>query len=319
MLSREDMASGRQISPSASQADLQRLTNYDVIDSNFENIGKVSAIWVDRASDAAFVGVHTGLLSAKTHAVPAQGATVDDRDGKVRLAYAKGDIKNAPTFDPKAELNFANESEIVSYFQKKGPPLPELKASMPSETGFSTKTAAAAAAAAAPAMAARTIEQRQTVATPKMELRESLQGPTMQAEALKEANIPLHEEQLKVSKREVGAGGVRLHKIIQTQHVQQGVDLRHEEIVVERIPAKDLKVGIKAFQDEEFYIPLNQEEAVVEKEAHVREQFYAHKAGKMEHKTVEADCRKEDIEVINQNELRGDLRSDLRSDQRARP
>lgn len=310
MLSREQMASGRQISADASQADLQRLTNYDVIDSNLEDTGKVTAIWVDRTSDAAFVGVQTGLLSAKTHAVPAQGATVDDRDGKVRLAYAKGDIKNAPTFDPKTELNFANESEIVSYFQKKGPPLPELKASAPAAKFPSTTTAAAsAAAAAAPA-----------ALPPMMQQRESLQGPTMQREALKEANIPLHEEQLKVSKREVGAGAVRLHKIIQTQHVEQGVDLRHEEIVVERIPAKDLTVGAKAFQDEEFYIPLSQEEAVIEKEAHVREQFHAHKADKMEHKTVGDDCRREDIEVINQDEIRGDLRSaDLRSDQRARP
>ena len=136
---------------------------------------------------------------------------------------------------------------------------------------------------------------------------------TLSREDLKEANIQLHEEQLKVSKREIGAGVIRLHKIIRTEHVQQGVDLRHEEIVVERLPAKDLKVGVKAFQDEEYYIPLRQEEAVVEKEARVREQFHAHKAAKMEHKTVADDIRKEDIEVLNQEEIRTDLRSDQRS------
>lgn len=313
MLSREEMASGRQISADASQADLQRLTNYDVIDNDFENIGKVSAIWVDRASNVAFVGVQSGLLSTKTHGVPAQGAVINDRDEKIRLAYNKSDIKNAPTYDPKEELSFANESEIYSYFQKKGQSLPELKAAAPSKT-FSS-TAAAAAAAAGSTVAMPKLAQRQAEASSTLEQREALKSPSMLGEALNEANIPLHEEQLKVSKREVGSGGVRLHKIIQTQHVEQGVDLRHEEIAVERLPARNLEVSAKAFQEEEFYIPLHQEEAVVEKEARVREQFHAHKADKMEHKTVSGDCRKEDMEVINQNEFR----SDLPSDQRARP
>ena len=301
MLTREEMASGRQISPDASQADLQRLTDYDVVDSESEKIGKVSGIWVDRSAQVAFVGVHTGLLSGKTHVVPAQGAMVSDRDQRIRLAYLKSDIKSAPVFDPKVELNYANESEVVSYYRKKGPPLPELKGVSSSATYLSTSAAGVAAAAAA---------------APSMVQRESLQRESaQQREALKEAYIPLHEEQLKVSKREVGAGVIRLHKVVHTEHVQEGIDLRHEEIVVERIPAKDLTVGSKAFQDEEFYIPLRQEEAVIEKQARVREQFHAHKADKMEHRTIADDIRKEDIEVINQDELR----SDLRSNQRARP
>jgi uncharacterized protein (TIGR02271 family) len=299
MLTRDEMVSGRGISPDATQADLQRLTDYEVIDSDFEHIGKATAIWVDRTAQVGFVGVQTSWLSGKTHVVPAQGATVNDRDKKIRLAYLKSDIKSAPVFDPKVELNFANESEIVSYFRKKGPPLPELKGVYPSATFMSVTAAAGSAAAAA--------------APPSLEQRERVPREGTPREELKEANIQLHEEQLKVSKREVGAGMIRLHKVVRTEHVQQGVDLRHEEIVVERIPAKDLKVGLKAFQDEEFYIPLRQEEAVIEKEARVREQFHAHKAAKMEHKTVSEDCRKEDIEVINQEELRPDLRSDQRA------
>lgn len=303
MLTREEMASGRQISPDASQADLQRLTDYDVVDSESEKIGKVSGIWVDRSAHVAFVGVHTGLLSGKTHVVPAEGAMANDGDQRIRLAYLKSDIKNAPVFDPNAELNYANEAEVVSYFRKKGPPLPELKGTTTSSpTYFSTSAAGATAAATA-------------AATPPMAQGPSLQRESIQREreVLKEAYIPLCEEQLRVSKREVGAGGIRLHKIIRTEHVQEGVDLRHEEIVVERLPAKDLTVGSKAFQDEEFYIPLRQEEAVIEKQARVREQFHAHKADRMEHKTVADDIRKEDIEVINQEELRSDLRSDQRS------
>ncbi len=298
MLTRDELMSGRRISPDATKADLERLIDYDVLDSDFDDIGKVSAIWVDRTSQVAFVGVHTSWLAGKTHVAPAQGATVNDRDQKIRLAYSKADIKNAPVFDPKVELNYANESEIVSYYRKKGPALPELKGvSQLGSYMASTGVAGSAAAAAAPSL----------------EQRESAPREMKQREDLNEANIPLHEELLKVSKREVGGGMIRIHKVIRTERVQQGVDLRHEEIVVERIPAKDLKVGAKAFEDEEFYIPLRQEEAVIEKEARVREQFHAHKAAKMEHKTVSEDLRKEDIEVINQEELRADTRSDQRS------
>lgn len=326
MLSRDKMASGNQISPDASQADLQRLTSYSVDDSDSEHIGKVSSIWVDRSAHVAFVGVQTGFLSGKTHVVPAQGATVNDDDQKIRLAYLKSDIKNAPVFDPDAELNYANESEVVSYYRKKGPPLPELKgaasttytsasgAAAPAPVA-STAAAGTALAGAAAAGSALTGSAAAAPTTGLRESKESMLGQNLKSEALNEANIPLHEEQLRVSKREVGAGMIHLHKIIRTERVEQGVDLRHEEIVVERIPAKDLKVGAKAFQDEEFYIPLRQEEVVIEKQARVREQFHAHKAGKMEHKTIADDVRKEDIQVINENEIR----SDLRSDQRARP
>ena len=80
-------------------------------------------------------------------------------------------------------------------------------------------------------------------------------------------------------------------------------------------PAKDMKVGAKAFQNEEYYIPLRQEEAVIEKETRVREEFHARKAAKTEHKTISDDVRKEDIEVINQQDVRP---QEPRSDSRAR-
>jgi uncharacterized protein (TIGR02271 family) len=277
------MPSGRQISPDAPEADLKRLTGYDVVDNDFESIGKVTAIWADRTSQAAFVGVQTGWLAGKTHVVPAQGATVNDRDEKIRLAYSKSDIKSAPVFEPTEELNYANETEIVNYFRKKGPVLPELRQSVTAKPGSSTSTTTlGAAAATASGMTARHEEL---------------------SDSLKEANIPLHEEHLKVGKRQVEAGGVRLRKIVRTEKVSQELDLQHEEIVVERVPAADMKVGAKAFQNEEFYIPLRAEEAVIEKETHVREQFHCHKTPKSEHKTISDDVRKEDIEVVKQEEL----------------
>jgi len=274
-----ELSAGRQISPNASQADLERLTGYDVQDNDFEPLGTVTSIWVDRTSQAAFVGVQTGWLAGKTHVVPAYGATVNDRDRKIRLAYFKRDIRGAPSYDPKTALDFNKEKEIFSYFQGRGPQLPELKP-------LATTTPLAGAAFET---------QRET---PRTGVDAAVQ------EALEDTNIPLHEELLKVAKRQVEGGGVRIRKVVRTERVQQGVDLRHEEIIVERIPAKDVKIGAKAFQNEEFYIPLRHEEAVVEKETRVREQYHARKAAKTEHKTISDDIRKEDIEYVNQEDRR---------------
>jgi uncharacterized protein (TIGR02271 family) len=268
---------GREISPDASQADLERLIGYDVTDNEFEPIGNVTALWADRTSQAAFVGVQSGWLAGKTHVVPAYAATVNDRDRKIRLAYFKRDIKGAPSYDPKAILDLAKENEIFAYFQRKGPQLPKLKAM---------------AAPSALAPAAYEAQRESAVAR----------------EALEDTSIPLHEERLRVRKREVEGDGVRLRKIVRTETVQEGVDLRHEEVVVERVPAKNIKVGAKAFQNEEFYIPLRHEEVVVVKEARVREEFHARKAAKMEHQTVSGEVRKEDIELVKQEQHRPEQR-----------
>jgi stress response protein YsnF len=69
-----------------------------------------------------------------------------------------------------------------------------------------------------------------------------------------------------------------------------------------------MKIGSKAFQNEEFYIPLRHEEAVVEKETRVREQYHARKGAKTEHKTIADDVRKEDIEYVNQEDRRPEQR-----------
>jgi uncharacterized protein (TIGR02271 family) len=80
------------------------------------------------------------------------------------------------------------------------------------------------------------------------------------------AEIALHEEQLKVGKRNVVAGQVRLHKIVRTEEVNVPVELKSEHVVIEHIPASAAKgTGTTSFNEERIEIPLSREEAVVEK------------------------------------------------------
>jgi uncharacterized protein (TIGR02271 family) len=77
------------------------------------------------------------------------------------------------------------------------------------------------------------------------------------------------KEEVKVGKRTVGAGEVKLHKTVTTEQINVPVELKREDIVVERVPAHEIGSGKEAFQEEVIKVPLSREEPVVEKEVHV--------------------------------------------------
>lgn len=124
------------------------------------------------------------------------------------------------------------------------------------------------------------------------------QSATRATGGREQASVTLSEEELKVGKRQVEYGGVRLRKIIRTETVNQPVELKREEIVVERVPAgQGAKARGKSFEQEEVYIPLRREEAVVQKEAHVREEVRLSKRSETERQNVQERVRKEDVQV----------------------
>lgn len=109
--------------------------------------------------------------------------------------------------------------------------------------------------------------------------------------------IKLKEEELKVGKRQVEAGGVRLRKIVRTEIVNQPVELQREEIVIERVAGNDAAATDDDFEEEDIYIPLRREEAVVEKTAHVREEVRVGKKTEVDRQTVQGELRKEDVQI----------------------
>jgi len=114
-----------------------------------------------------------------------------------------------------------------------------------------------------------------------------------------EARLRLHEEQLAISKREVGAGEVDIHKRVQEEHVQQTIPLRREEVTVERRPLTghaDPGARIAA-QDETVRIPLHREEVLTEKRIVPTEEVIVRKKEVMGHETVGATLRSEYVET----------------------
>ena len=98
-------------------------------------------------------------------------------------------------------------------------------------------------------------------------------GSLQRAEAESQV-IPVMQEELKVGKRMVQRGGVRIYQRLVETPVQESVSLREERVNVERRPV-DRPIDpsqVGAFRETSFELRENAEEAVVQKTARVVEE-----------------------------------------------
>lgn len=120
------------------------------------------------------------------------------------------------------------------------------------------------------------------------------------------------EEELEVGKRQIKGGEVDVHKTVETEHVSKPVTLRHDEVTIERRPinADTADMNARKIGDDEIRIPLTAEEAVVDKRAVVKEEVVIRKHAVSENKTVEADLRKEKIDIDRNTDRNTDRGTD---------
>src|SRR5215831_895555 len=107
--------------------------------------------------------------------------------------------------------------------------------------------------------------------------------------------VPLYQEQVNVGKREVESGSVRLKKIVRTETVNVPVDLRREEVVIDRDTTARATQGQalgQPFQESETVIPLRREEAVVEKQTASAGQIVVQTRYTGERTNIQAQVRK---------------------------
>ena len=116
------------------------------------------------------------------------------------------------------------------------------------------------------------------------------------AELDDEAAMTRSEEELRVGKREVEAGRVRLRKWVETEPVQEEVELRRETVDVHREPI-DRPVSGAEIGEQEIEVPLRAEQAVAEKQTVAKERITLDKDVETERETVAGEVRKERVEV----------------------
>jgi uncharacterized protein (TIGR02271 family) len=110
--------------------------------------------------------------------------------------------------------------------------------------------------------------------------------------------IPVTEEQLKVGKRDVSHGRVRVRSYIVETPVQEDVNLREEHVRVERRAVDRPASGDeKLFRERTIEAEERAEEAVVEKVARVKEELVVKKGVEQRTETVSDKVRRTEVKV----------------------
>jgi uncharacterized protein (TIGR02271 family) len=117
--------------------------------------------------------------------------------------------------------------------------------------------------------------------------------------------IPVAEEELHVGTREVGRGRVRIHSRVVERPVQEQVTLRDETIEVERRPTSGRAVSGDPFQERTIEVEERDEEAVVSKDARVKEELVVRKDVEQRSKTISDTVRKTEVDIEDTRNTRG--------------
>jgi len=110
--------------------------------------------------------------------------------------------------------------------------------------------------------------------------------------------IPVTEEQLRVGKREIEHGRVRVRSYTIERPVQEQVNLRDEHVSVERRPVDRSTTGAEdAFRERTIEAEEKREVPVVSKEARVKEEVVVKKGVEQRNETVSDTVREQQVEV----------------------
>ena len=274
---------------SRSTENIHDLLDYQVLDQAGNEIGTLHSFWADHDNGKLeFLGVKTGWLFGANHVLPVDRVEIDDAARAVRVPYDAEFIKGAMSIDADAEISDEEEAEIYRYYNVSARGTAAATQTSATDTTTTTTRTATAGAAGYAASTDRTDTATNVAATART------------ATGQDTIEVPLTEEQVKVGKRTVSAGQVRLRKIVRTEIVNQPVEVRREEVVVERISADQVRAGAASadFKDEVIDVPLTREEVVVSKEAHVTGAVRVNKTATAETQNVSETVRKEDVEVL---------------------
>ena len=242
--------------------DLSAVRGTPVYSSDGETIGKVDEIFIDNDTrQPEWIGLGSGAFSSKRVLVPVTGARME-ADG-FYVPYTKDQVQGTPNIDAD-EISQETEAELYSYY---GLPYSERtsESGLP-EGGYDTGTVET------------TTEVRDTTPVDT------------------EGTITRSEEELRVGKRQVQAGRVRLRKWVETQPVQEEVQLTRETARIEREPINQPVSGAE-LGEQQVEVALTEEQAVVDKQAVAKERITVDKDVETETQTVSDELSRERVEV----------------------
>jgi len=113
-----------------------------------------------------------------------------------------------------------------------------------------------------------------------------------------EQRVPVVEEELRVGKREVQRGGVRVYTRVRERPVEEQIRLREEHVMVDRRPVDEpVSSDQGVFREGTVEVTERAEEAVVAKEARVVEEVVVGKEVQERIETIRDTVRRTDVDV----------------------
>jgi len=110
--------------------------------------------------------------------------------------------------------------------------------------------------------------------------------------------IPVVEEELRVGKRQVRTGGIRVYSKVTEKPIEEQVQLRQEHVSVQRRPTdRPVTDADRAFSERTIEATETAEQAVVSKEARVVEEVTLNKNVEQTTQTVRDKVRRSDVAV----------------------
>jgi uncharacterized protein (TIGR02271 family) len=231
----------------------------DAFDRSGDKIGRIDNVYLDTETGRPeWVAVNTGLFGMNTNLAPIVGSQATD-DG-LQLDVDKDVVKDAPHVGEDRALEMDEERRLYEHYQI-------------------DLTGGAAAYFA---------EDRRS------------QGYEVDRRAddgyeVDEAALTRREEELEVGTHTESAGKVRLRKYVTTEMETVTVPVQKEKVVVERTPADGTSSG--EIGDEEVEMELHEDVIDVDKHIVDKETVRAGKQKVTESEKVQAELRKEQVEI----------------------
>ena len=274
---------------------------YEVYDRNGEKIGKVDDLFVDENDQPEYIGVKMGFLGLKgTGLIPWELTRADEQGRRIEASVDKAQVKEGPSFNDDEDITPQYENEVRSHY------------------GLGAMQGAADRGAYGDYYADK---EREGEVGPGVKMgdtetgefrghgrhQEGVNQPGDDLADEDELRVQRSEEELRAGTREREAGGVHVRKRVITEREQISVPTRHEEVSVERVPVEGREASEAEIGEDEVFMPVTEEEVVVEKRPVVKEEIRVRKDVIQEEELVEEDVRREEVDIDDQTERRDSL------------
>jgi len=269
----------------------ERYSGYEVYDSNGEKIGKVDDLFVDEDDRPECIGVKTGFLGTRSTLVPMEAVRVDQGRRIVEVSQPKSRVKEGPAFDEDEEITPEHEERVREHY------------------GLNNRRGSADRCFYGEYYTNRGRLHNGHREVPERR-RDTSAGSTDRGRGSNpvdgdELKVQRAEEELRVGTRQREAGAMRVRKRVRTDRERIRVPKRREEVRVERVPVEGREATEAEIGEEEFFVPVSEEEVVVEKRPVVKEEIRVRKDVVEDEEVVERDVRKEEVDIDDRTERGG--------------